>query len=147
MKYKFKAVELREANRFIELFHRHNKPVTRAKFQIGMTCDGELIGIGIAGRPVARHLDDGKTLEVLRTCIKEGHPNACSKMYARLKRIGLLLGFERVITYTLQREAQSSLKAIGAKIAAEVKPQEWNRPNRHRTSQKVYTEPKWRWQL
>ena len=28
--------------------------------------DNQLIGVAIAGRPVARLLDDGKTLEILR---------------------------------------------------------------------------------
>ncbi|EPN7168035.1 XF1762 family protein, partial [Escherichia coli] len=29
---------------------------------------GELTGVATAGRPVARHFDDGLTLEVNRTC-------------------------------------------------------------------------------
>ena len=145
--YKFAPIELKDANRFIAQFHRHNKPVVRAKFQIGLMKDEELIGVGIVGRPIARMLSNGKTVEVLRTCIKEGHPNACSMMYARLKQISHLLGFEKVITYTLQKESQSSLKALGASIVAEVKPQDWDRKNRHRISQPVYQEPKYRWVL
>jgi hypothetical protein len=48
----------------------------------------------IAGRPVARRLDDGKTLEVLRVCT-DGTPNANSFLYGRIKRIALLLGYEK----------------------------------------------------
>jgi len=145
--YKFAPIELKDANRFIAQFHRHNKPVVRAKFQIGLMKDEELIGVGVVGRPIARMLSDGKTVEVLRTCIKEGYPNACSMMYARLKRISELLGYEKVITYTLQKESQSSLKALGASIVAEVKPQDWDRKDRRRTTQPVYKEPKYRWEL
>ena len=145
--YKFAPIELKDANRFIAQFHRHNKPVVRAKFQIGLMKDEELIGVGIVGRPIARMLSNGKTVEVLRTCIKENYPNACSMMYARLKRISQLLGYEKVITYTLQKESQSSLKALGASIVAEVKPQDWDRIDRRRTPQKVYKEPKYRWEL
>ena len=145
--YKFVPVELKDANRFIAQFHRHNKPVIRAKFQIGIMNGDELIGVGIVGRPIARMLSNGKTVEVLRTCIKEGYPNACSMMYARLKRISQLLGYEKVITYTLQKESQSSLKALGASLVAEVKPQCWDRKNRRRTPQPVYREPKYRWEL
>jgi len=148
MNYHFTPIELKDANRFIAQFHRHNKPVVRAKFQLGLMDGGEeLIGVGIVGRPIARMLSDGKTVEVLRTCIKEGYPNACSMMYARLKRISQLLGYEKVITYTLQKESQSSLKALGSSIVAEVKPQNWDRKDRRRTPQKVYKEPKWRWEL
>jgi len=33
---RFVPIELAEANNFVLMFHRHNKPVKRAKFQIGM---------------------------------------------------------------------------------------------------------------
>ena len=145
------AIELDVANRFVAQFHRHNKPVLRAKFQIGLKAFfenyWELIGVGIVGRPIARALQNGNTLEVLRVCVKEGYPNACSKIYARCKQIAQLLGYEKVITYTLKKESQSSLKAIGASIVAEVKPQDWDRKNRRRSSQAIYKESKFRWEL
>ena len=37
-----------------------------------------LCGVAICGRPVARYLDDGLTLEILRCCT-DGTYNACSK--------------------------------------------------------------------
>ena len=147
MNYHFIPIELKDANRFIAQFHRHNKPVIRAKFQIGLMDGEELVGVGVVGRPIARMLSNGKTVEVLRTCIKEGCPNACSMMYARLKQISQLLGYEKVITYTLQKESPSSLKALGASLVAEVKPQGGDRKNRRRTPQPVYREPKYRWEL
>ena len=62
-------VTLRVAKAFISRHHRHNKPPVGHKFSIGLRNDaGELIGVATAGRPVARHLDDGLTLEVNRTC-------------------------------------------------------------------------------
>ena len=145
--YNFIPIELKTANEFIRNYHRHNKPVVRCKFQIGLTYDGELIGVGLCGRPVSRMLADGKTIEILRVCVKEDYPNSCSKLYGRLKEICKQMGFTRVITYTLKKESQSSLKAIGASIVAEVKPQDWDRKKRHRNSQIVYKEPKFRWEL
>lgn len=147
MNYKFIPIELDVANRFVSEFHRHNKPVLRAKFQIGLTCDNVLIGVGIVGRPVARALQDGKRLEVLRVCVKEGYPNACSKIYARCKQIAQLLGYEKIITYTLKSESQSSLKAIGAKVEAETKPHTWDTPSRRRETQPIYLISKLRWAL
>jgi hypothetical protein len=100
----------------------------------------------IAGRPVARRLDDGKTLEVLRVCT-DGTANACSFLYARCAKIARLMGYEKVITYTLAEEAGASLKAVGAKVVGKVEPKEWSVPSRPRKSQDVYGQPKWKWEL
>lgn len=145
--FDFIPIELKFANEFIRKYHRHNKAVVGAKFQIGITYNNQLIGVGIAGRPIARMLADGKTIEILRVCVLEHYPNACSKLYGRLREICKQMGYRRIITYTLKRESQSSLKAIGAEISSEVKPQSWNRIKRPRSSQEVYNEPKLRWDL
>lgn len=50
---------LEEANEFVRQVHRHHRPTTGGKFAIGCARDGEIVGVAIAGRPVARHLDDG----------------------------------------------------------------------------------------
>lgn len=68
---------LREANAFVEQKHRHHGPVTGHKFSIGLSNGEEIVGVAIVGRPVARHLDDGWTLEVNRLCT-DGSRNACS---------------------------------------------------------------------
>jgi hypothetical protein len=78
--------------------------VTGRKFALGAAVDGKLVGVAIAGRPVARKLDDGKTLEILRVCTNVT-PNACSFLYGRVKRIAHLKGYEKVITYTLEEES------------------------------------------
>lgn len=65
---RLKPVSLREANEYVKQQHRHHKPVVGHKFSIGCEADGELAGVVIAGRPVSRYLDDGRTLEVTRLC-------------------------------------------------------------------------------
>ncbi len=92
---------------------------------------------GILKRPVARRLDDGKTLEVLRVCT-DGTPNANSFLYGRVKRIAALMGYSKVITYTPAEESGASLKAVGGKGVGEVQPKEWSVPSHHRKSQPVY---------
>ncbi len=139
-------LHLREANEFVGKFHRHNLPATGCKFAVGAALDGKLVGVAIAGRPVARRLDDGKTLEVLRVCT-DGTPNANSFLYGRVKRIALLMGYQKVITYTLEEESGASLRAVGAHIVAQVKSQEWSRPSRRRKSQEVYGKSKLKWKL
>jgi len=146
---RFVPITLKEANEFVERYHRHNRKTQSHKFSIGLKNEDELIGVAIAGRPVARLLDDGKTLEITRVCVKEGCPNACSKLYARVKRIGQLFGYERIKTYTLTTESQSSLKAIKAVPEAQVKPHNgWDRPGRKPgRPQAVYRKAKTRWEL
>ena len=145
--YTFIPMELREANEFVLKYHRHNKDVLIHKFSIGLLKDGVLIGVGIVGRPVSRMLDVRGTIEIRRVCIIEGNPNANSIMYSRIKKIAFLLGYTKLITYTLQSESQSSLKGIKARIVAKTKPESWNRKNRPREEQNVYKEPKFRWEL
>jgi hypothetical protein len=144
---KITPLSLKDANRFIANFHRHSKKVTGAKFAIGLEEDSELIGVAIAGRPVARLLDNGKTIEILRVCVKVGFKNANSKLYAHIKRICQLMGYGKIITYTLKYESGSSLKAIGARQAGDVKAGAWSRLNRYRKNQKIYSEEKIRWEL
>ena len=139
-------LHLREANEFVAKYHRHNLPTVGGKFAVGAAVDGKLVGVAIAGRPVARRLDDGKTLEVLRVCT-DGTRNANSFLYGRVKRIALLLGYSRVITYTLEEESGASLRAVGAHIAGLVQPKEWSVPSRPRGSQAVYGKAKVKWEL
>ncbi|EMM4122823.1 hypothetical protein WAC84_005219, partial [Escherichia coli] len=52
---------------------------------------GELTGVATAGRPVARHFDDGLTLEVNRTCTT-GERNANSALYGAVWRAAKAMG-------------------------------------------------------
>lgn len=139
-------ITLRAANEFIRKHHRHNAPVVGCRFAVGAEVDGKLVGVAVAGRPVARRLDDGRTLEILRVCT-DGTRNACSFLYGRVARIGRLFGYARIVTYTLAREPGASLKAVGARVTGEVAPQEWSKPSRRRRTQAVYGEAKLRWEL
>ena len=139
-------LHLREANDFVAKYHRHNLPTVGGKFAVGAAVAGKLVGVAIAGRPVARKLDDGKTLEVLRVCT-DGTPNACSFLYARIAKIARLMGYEKVITYTLESEGGASLRAVGAKPTGPLFSHEWGNLARPRKSQSVYQEPKYRWEL
>ena len=92
--------------------HRHHRPVTGHKFSIGCTADGRLVGVAIVGRPVSRYLDNGLTLEVNRLCT-DGTKNACSMLYAAAWRAARAMGYEKIITYTLDTESGASLRAAG----------------------------------
>ena len=142
-----KPISLKKANEFVSNNHRHNKPVQGHKWSLGLYDElGNLIGVGITGRPIARLLDDGLTLEILRVCTN-GERNANSMLYGRICKIARLMGYKKIITYTLTIESGVSLRAVGAKPEAEIKGGGWNRKNRPRKNQKISFEKKIRWSL
>ncbi len=106
------TISLADANAFVAMHHRHHKPVTGHKFSIGCTKNGELVGVAIVGRPVSRYLDDGLTLEVNRLCTT-GAKNACSFLYGAAARAAKALGYHKIITYILDTEPGTSLRAAG----------------------------------
>ena len=101
------------------------------------------VGAAIVGRPVARHLDDGRTLEITRL-VTRGHANVASKLLGAAAREAKKRGFSRIVTYTLASESGTSLKAAGFVVDGETKGGSWNVPSRPRTD-KHPTEPKTRW--
>jgi hypothetical protein len=117
-------ITLREAQAFIAEHHRHNKPPRGWKFGIGLVDhsrmfmngpviqQGVMVGVATAGRPVARHYDDGVTLEVNRTCT-DGTANANSMLYGAVWRAAKAMGYVRCITYTQADETGVSLRAAG----------------------------------
>ena len=112
MSYAVVPLTWREACEYVARHHRHNKPPRGCKWAIGVVADGELRGVALCGRPVSRHLDDGLTLEVNRTCT-QGWPNVNSALYAACWRIGAAMGYRRGFTYTQGSEDGASLSAAG----------------------------------
>lgn len=113
-------VTFREACDFVKALHRHNKPPVGHKFSIGLLDDDAgLVGVAMAGRPVARALDDGYTLEVTRTCT-DGSKNANSMLYGAVWRAARAMGYARCVTYTQHGETGASLRAAGWVRAAEL---------------------------
>ncbi len=101
-----------KAKAFIAEFHRHNKPPQGMKFALAAEQDGVLVGVATCGRPVARAFDDGRTLEITRTCT-DGSPNVNSLLYGAARRAAWAMGFTRIITYTQADETGASLRAAG----------------------------------
>lgn len=101
-----------EARAFIRRHHRHHPPAQGWKFGIAVNDGERVVGVVTVGRPVARHLDDGWTLEVTRCCT-DGARHAASMLYGAAWRAARALGYRRLITYTLAEEPGTSLKAAG----------------------------------
>jgi len=141
-----KPFTLKKANEFLKRYHRHSAPVTGGRFAVMAEFRGKIIGIGIAGRPTSRHLDNGLTAEITRVCT-DGTPNANSFIYGKIKRILQAMGYKKIITYTLTSESGASLRAISAKIERTSRAEEWTREHRKRKSQPVYSKKKYRWAI
>lgn len=134
MPLKIIPINLKDANAFVKAHHRHHKPVIGYKFAVAISDESELHGVAIVGRPVARHFDDGLTLEVNRCCT-DGVKNGCSMLYGAAWRVTRELGYKRLVTYTLQSESGASLRGAGWKVIAERKQRQWNMPGRPRDNQ------------
>lgn len=123
-----------EANAFVAKHHRHHKPTLGHKFSLAVAEGDDIVGVAIVGRPVARHLDDGWTLEVNRTCT-DGAKNANSMLYGAAWRAARALGYRKLITYTQGDESGSSLRAAGWRVIGEREPRRgWDTPSRPRVN-------------
>jgi hypothetical protein len=80
----------------------------------------------MAGLPKARMAMQPGVLEVNRTCTL-GTPNANSMLYGAIARAAKALGYRRLITYTLDTEPGSSLRAAGWIVDGHVKAESWER--------------------
>ena len=106
-------IELKDAQAFINNLHRHHAAAVRDKFRIAAkTVGGDVVGVAQVGRPISRNLCDGYTLEVLRLCTN-GEKDVCSFLYSRCARIAKEMGYRKIITYILESEPGTSLKASG----------------------------------
>ena len=117
-------ISLAEANKFVELHHRHHKPVVGHKYSIAVTDGQKIVGVAIVGRPVSRYLDDGWTLEVTRCCT-DGTKNACSILYGAAWRAARAMGYKKIITYILESENGASLRASGYKCVGKAGGIRW----------------------
>lgn len=118
MALKIVPVTLAAANDMVRAKHRHARPVPGAKFAVGVENDGQLVGVAIVGRPVARRLDNGTSAEIVRVCT-DGTRNACSMLYGACRKAARAMGYDPIYTYTLPQEGGASVRAAGFRLDAE----------------------------
>lgn len=144
MRLSIVPVTLREANAFVARLHRHHGPTRGCVFCVAVTLGDAIVGVAIVGRPVARRLQDGFTAEVTRVCT-DGTPHAASKLYGACWRAAQQLGYRRLLTYVLNTEPGTTLKAAGWKCYGEAGGGSWSRDGRPRVDLHP-TQTKLRWE-
>lgn len=147
MRLRTVPVTFAQARDFVGDWHRHHRPPVGHKYSIGVADEDDLlVGVAVVGRPVARHLDDGLTLEVTRVAT-DGTPNACSLLYAAAWQAAKALGYRTLLTYTQAGESGASLRAAGWRVVAARPPRRgWTTPSRPRADHGVDRTARLRWQ-
>lgn len=135
---------LRAAREYVNANHRHHKAPQGGLFAVGATEGELLVGCAIVGKPVARMLNDGATVEITRLCT-DGTRNACSFLYRVCVRVARAMGYVRVLTYTLGTEGGASLRGAGFEVTRKTKAESWSRPSRERIDSHP-TQEKFRWE-
>ncbi len=139
---------LRVANDFIEKWHRHSCRTSNdgGKYAIGLEHEGELVGVAIVGRPIARLLAIDGAAELLRLCTSPAAPKGSgSKLYSRAKRIWQLMGGTKFHTYTLTAEGGATMRGAGVHEGVAAGGKQWSNAKRPRAIKAIYDEPKFRW--
>ena len=131
-------VTFKMATEYVKEHHRHHQPPIGCKFCVGVcNSSGELRGVLIAGRPVARKIDNGLTVEFVRVCT-DGTPNACSMLLGAAWRVARGLGYHRAVTYTLKQEGGASLRAAGFEVSHETPGKAWKQSAGRTTKAPTY---------
>lgn len=132
------------ANAYVRTNHRHHDAPVGDLWRHAVHDDnGVIVGVAIVGRPVARALDDGYTVEVTRLCTL-GEPNADSLLYGAARRAADAKGYRRGLTYILasewnrfDAETKKRIGGVGARSAGyrflwNVKGRSWDTKSRRR---------------
>lgn len=143
-------ISLAEAREYIKAHHRHCGPPKFHKFSVCLKVEGEEepVGVAIASTPSSRYQMNGKTLEIKHCCGDSRYADVCSSLLGRVIRIGREMGYTRYITYTLENESGSSLRAAGFQKdgIVQTSTKGWDTPSRPRDVSEYPDGKKIRWQ-
>lgn len=141
---KIRPINFKQACEFVDRLHRHHQRPQGHRFSLCLMEGPNMIGVVIVGRPVSRKSDDGVTAEITRLCT-DGTPNAASKLYGAARRVCGAMGFDRVITFTLDTEPGTSLVASGWIKTGTTTGKSWSVPSRPRIDKHALS-PRKKWE-
>ena len=142
MSLRIVPITISDAIVFIGRHHRTHQAPRGGLFAVGVADESGVVGVAIVGRPNARGLQDGWTVEVTRVAVLEHARNGCSMLLGACWRAARALGWQRLVTYTLATEGGASLRGAGWRAVGEVKGRSWScesrpRVDRHPTQDKI----------
>ena len=113
------------AHEFVRRHHAHCTPPAAWRFGQAIFNAGTLLGVVMAGNPVAPALNGRGIIEVNRLCIRRDIPhalawNAASQLYGWVAKEAARQGWSHIITYTRTDEEGTSLRAAGWEQEARV---------------------------
>jgi hypothetical protein len=145
-------IKWRDAKAFVNDYHDHCPAPRGWRFGAGIRNGAQLIGVATVGRAVARAYKPDQVVEVNRVCVRRDVPsplvwNACSQLYGWAAREAKKRGFRKIITYTLESEPGTSLRAAGYVPEAKVRARRrgWDTDSRPRDSERTPNVNKTRW--
>ena len=83
-------------------------------------------------------------IEVTRLCT-DGTPDVCSMLYGAAYRAARAMGYKKVVTYILDTETGSSLKAAGYKCEGKAGGVEWTGKRKPKKPEQYPHQMKTRW--
>jgi hypothetical protein len=149
---RIEPVSWQQAKSFVDRFHKHCEPPSGWRFGAAIRNGYQTIGVVTVGRPVARAFDHTKIVEVNRLAVRRDVApalvwNGCSMLYGWAAREARKRGFERIVTYTLESEPGTTLRAAGWQPEATVRARKrgWSTLTRPRDASRTPNVNKTRW--
>jgi hypothetical protein len=144
-----RPVAFAAARAFVGQYHAHCRPPVTWRYGYAALNGTTLLGVVMAGNPVARAFMGRGIVEVNRLCIRRDLPralawNCASLLYGTAAREAERRGFRRIITYSRADESGVSLVAAGWEREAVVRGRGWHSASRVRSNTNAYID-KVRW--
>ena len=123
---------VKKATPWVAGVHRHLPKIQGGLWAVRAERDGVVVGCAVVGH-AARMYAARDILCVLRVAVLDGQPNVCSMLYGAVSRAAKGMGAAGLVTYTLDREPGTSLRAAGWILDPEkVRGRSWTTPSRLR---------------
>lgn len=125
------------AKTFVADHHAHCGPPVGWRYGAAAFNGPTMMAVITVGRPVARMIDASLWVEVNRLCVRRDMPsgmrwNICSQLYGWAARQARTRGYAGILTYTLEEEHGTSLRASGWQPVAYTRGGRWSCPSRRR---------------
>lgn len=144
VRLRVQPIPITEARIWCRIWHRTHRAPVGAVRAFGVYAGEELHGVALLGRPVSRMLAAQGWLEVTRVA-SDTTPNTCSALLGACAREARRRGAPVVVTYTLEDEPGTSLRAAGWTEDGLTSGGSWDRDDRERDESDVEDVRKVRW--